>query len=65
MDPITECLKNKECQWSNAASQAFREIKVKMAKAPVLRYLDFTKVLVKNSMMLKDDILHIIKSFML
>ena len=20
MDPITECLKNKECQWSNAAS---------------------------------------------
>ena len=36
-----------------------------MPKAPVLRYLDFTKVLVKNSMMLKDDILHIIKSFML
>ena len=65
MDPIIECLKNKECQWSNAASQSFREIKVKMAKAHVLRYLDFTKVLVKNSMMLKDDILHIIKSFML
>ena len=27
MAPITECLKNKEFQWSNAASQAFREIK--------------------------------------
>ena len=27
---ITECLKNKEFQWSNAASKAFKEIKVKM-----------------------------------
>ena len=90
MAPIIECLKNEEFQWSNATSQAFREIKVKMTKALVLRYLDFTKVfevscdasgvgiggvfsqeghlisfLVKNSMMLKDDILHMIKSFML
>ena len=87
---ITECLKNEEFQWSNATSQAFIEIKVKMTEALVLRYLDFTKVfevscdasgvgiggvfsqeghliafLVKNSMMLKDDILHMIKSFML
>ena len=44
MAPITEWLKNKEFQWSNAASQAFREIKVRMIEAPVLRYLDFTKV---------------------
>ena len=44
MTPITECLKNKEFQWSNAASQAFREIKVRMTEAPVLRYPDFTKV---------------------
>ena len=44
MAPIVECLKNKEFQWSNATSQAFREIKVKMTEAPILRYLDFTKV---------------------
>ena len=44
MAPITECLKNKEFQWSNAASQAFREIKVRMTETPVLRYPDFTKV---------------------
>ena len=44
MAHITECLKNGEFQWSNAASQTFREIKVKMTKALVLRYLDFTKV---------------------
>ena len=44
MTPITECLKNKEFQWSNAASHAFREIKVRMTKTPVLRYPDFTKV---------------------
>ena len=44
MDPITECFKNKEFQWSNATSQAFREIKVRMTEAPVLRYPDFTKV---------------------
>ena len=44
MAPITKCLKNMEFQWSNDASQAFREIKVKMIEAPVLRYLDFTKV---------------------
>ena len=44
MAPITECLKNKEFQWSNAAIQAFREIKVRMTEAPVLRYPDFTKV---------------------
>ena len=45
MAPITERLKNKEFQWSNDASQAFKEIKVvKMTEAPILRYLDFTKV---------------------
>ena len=44
MAPITECLKNKEFQWSHAPSQAFREIKVKITEEPVLRYLDFTKV---------------------
>ena len=44
MDPITECLNNKEFQCSNAASQIFREIKVRMTEAPVLRYPDFTKV---------------------
>ena len=92
MAPITGCLKNEEFQWSNVASKTFREFKVKMTKAPVLRYPDFTKVfevacdassvgiggvlsqeghliasffLVKNSMMLKEDILHMIKSFIL
>ena len=44
MAPITEFLKNKEFQWFNAASQTFREIKVRMTEAPVLRYPDFTKV---------------------
>ena len=44
MAPITECLKTKEFQWSNVASQAFREIKVIMTEAPVLRYPDFIKV---------------------
>ena len=41
---ITECLKNKWFQWSNAACQTFRESKVRMTKAPVLRYPDFTNV---------------------
>ena len=44
MAPITECLKMEEFQWSNATSQAFKEIKVKMTEAPDLRYPDFTKV---------------------
>ena len=44
MDPITKCLKHKEFQWSNAASQTFREIKVIMTEAPGLRYPDFSKV---------------------
>ena len=44
MAPIIECLKHEEFQWSNAASQTLREIKVKMIEAPVLRYLDFTKI---------------------
>ena len=44
MAPITESVKKKDFQWSNAASQAFREIKFKMTEAPVLRYPDFTKV---------------------
>ena len=44
MAPITKCLKNKEFQWSNAASQAFREVKVRLTEASVLRYPDFTKV---------------------
>ena len=34
MAPITEWLKNEKFQWSNAASQAFREIKIKMTEAP-------------------------------
>ena len=86
---ITECLKNNEFQWSNAVSQAFREIKVRMTEAPVLRYPDFTKVFEvacasgvgiggvlsqeghliaffsEKLNVLKDDILHMIKSFML
>ena len=44
MTHITKCFKNKEFQWSNAASQTFREIKFRMTEAPVLRYSDFTKV---------------------
>ena len=44
MAPIIECLKNEEFQWSNATSQAFKEIKVKMIEAPILRYPNFTKV---------------------
>ena len=36
--------KNEEFQWSNATSQAFKEIMVKMTEAPVLQYPDFTKV---------------------
>ena len=43
--PITKCLKNEKFQRSNAASQALIEIKVKVTKAPILIYLDFTKVL--------------------
>ena len=44
MAPITEYLKNKEFQWSNAASQVFREIMIRMTEAPVLRYPDLTRV---------------------
>ena len=44
MAHIIECLKNEEFQWSNVASHTFREIKVKMTEASVLRYPDFTKV---------------------
>ena len=44
MVPIIECLKNEEFQWSKFASHAFREIKVKITEALVLRYPDFTKV---------------------
>ena len=44
MAPIIACLKNKEFQWSNATSQAFKVIKVRMTEALVLRYPNFTKV---------------------
>ena len=44
MTPIIECLKNEEFQWSNVASQTFREIKVKITEAIILKYPDFTKV---------------------
>ena len=44
MAPITKCLKNEDFQLSNAASQTFREIKVKMTETLVLRYPDFIKV---------------------
>jgi hypothetical protein len=43
MSPITDCMKQREFKWTNAAIKAFIEIKKKMTKAPVIRLLDFTK----------------------
>ena len=44
MAPITDCMKQGEFQWSNAASKAFQEIKKKMTEASMMRLQDFDKV---------------------
>jgi hypothetical protein len=43
MSPITDCMKQREFKWTNAAIKAFTEIKKKMTKALVIRLPDFTK----------------------
>ena len=43
MAPITDCMKQGEFKWSNAATRAFGEVKKKMTEAPVIRLPDFTK----------------------
>jgi len=42
--PITDCLKKEEFQWSTIAAKAFKEIKQRMIKAPVMRLPNFFKV---------------------
>ena len=44
MAPITDCLKKGSFQWTSNAALAFRDIKDRMASAPVLRHPDFSKV---------------------
>jgi hypothetical protein len=43
MSPITDCMKQGEFKWTNAATKAFTEIKKKLTEAPVMRLPDFTK----------------------
>ena len=45
MAPITDCMKNGEFNWSPTATKAFQEIRTRMTKAPVMRLLDFSKVM--------------------
>jgi len=42
--PITDCLKNKEIQWTPTTTKAFKEVKRLMIEAPVMRLPDFSKV---------------------
>jgi hypothetical protein len=44
MSPITNCMKQGEFKWANAATKAFGEIKKRMIEAPVMQLLDLTKV---------------------
>ena len=44
MAPITDCLKKGPFQWTPKVGFAFNEIKEMMSSAPVLSYLDFSKV---------------------
>uniref|UniRef100_A0A2N9GGF1 RNA-directed DNA polymerase n=1 Tax=Fagus sylvatica TaxID=28930 RepID=A0A2N9GGF1_FAGSY len=43
MSPITDCMKQGEFKWTNAATKAFTEIKKKLTEAPIMRLPDFTK----------------------
>uniref|UniRef100_A0A2N9FGZ1 RNA-directed DNA polymerase n=1 Tax=Fagus sylvatica TaxID=28930 RepID=A0A2N9FGZ1_FAGSY len=43
MSPITDCMKQGEFKWTNAATKAFTKIKKKLTEAPVMRLPDFTK----------------------
>ena len=45
MAPITECLKDKVFKWSSAAAHTFKDIKQKMAEAPILKLPNFSQVL--------------------
>ncbi|XP_022863233.1 uncharacterized protein LOC111383356 [Olea europaea var. sylvestris] len=44
MAPLTECLKAKQFLWLKAADAEFKEIKIRMREAPVLRLPEFSKV---------------------
>ena len=44
MAPITNCMKQGEFKWTNAAIRAFQIIKQKMTEASVMRLPDFSKV---------------------
>ena len=43
MTPITDCLKKEKFQWSATTAKAFKEIKQRMIKAPVIRLPNFSK----------------------
>ena len=42
--PITDCLKKGSFQWTSKSALVFRDIKDRMASAPVLRHPDYSKV---------------------
>ncbi|XP_057479195.1 uncharacterized protein LOC130766548 [Actinidia eriantha] len=42
--PLTNCLKQKQLEWTNAAEQSFVEIKARLTTAPVLALPSFEKI---------------------
>lgn len=48
MGPLTSLLKRNSFHWTDAAKEAFHNLKAAMAKPPVLGLLNFSKPLILN-----------------